>query len=129
MPQQRIVFLSKHLISYLGQDIRSPPITAEILKSLRVVLPVIKGIYGSHWSEILRFNEALWSRKPSTEDQELPVIHASLRLYATLRSLVGHDDGNEDLDDAWKESISTLSVSLVDILKHSQGTLPFNEFS
>lgn len=123
--QQRLVFLTKHLISSFGQEMMSAPTTAEVLKLLKIVLPIIKGIYGAHWTEILQFISKLWSESPSSDDLHLPVIHSSLRLYATLRSLVGNDEGNDDLDDAWKESLGVLSTGMVKLLKHPQGALPF----
>lgn len=124
IPQQRLVFLVKHLISNLGQGITSSAVIAETLKVFTVVLPIIKGIYGSHWTDILRFISTVWSQTLLSDDQELPVIHASLRLYAIMRSLVGDDDGNDDLEDAWKESLSVLSESLINLLKQSQGWSP-----
>ncbi len=119
IPQQRLVFLVKNLASQLGQGNTSPAVTAEVLKLLKVVLPIIKGIYGSHWAEILDFMTTMWSQMPSMDSLKLPLVHASLRLHATMRSLVGHDDGNEDLDDAWKEAIGSLSEGLVNLLIHS----------
>lgn len=125
IPQQRLVFLTKHLISSLGQETMSAPTTAEVLKLLKIVLPMIKGIYGAHWTEILHFISTLWSESPSSDALHLPVIHSSLRLYATLRSLVGNDEGNDDLDDAWKETLGVLSTGMVNLLKQPQGALPF----
>ena len=123
LPQQRLVFLTKHLISSLARE-ASAPTTAEILKLLKIVLPTIKGIYGSHWTEILQFISTLWSESRSIDDQQLPVIHSSLRLHATLRSLIGNDEGNDDLDDAWKEALALLSMGMVNLLKQSQGAWP-----
>ncbi|KAI9877231.1 MAG: hypothetical protein M1830_004467 [Pleopsidium flavum] len=120
IPQQRLVFLIKHLLSNLGQSIPSSPVIAEIFKVFTVVLPIIKGIYGSHWTEILRSITTVWSQKPSSNDEELPIVHASLRLYATVRSLVGDEDGNDDLEDAWKESLSASSNGLINLLKRPQ---------
>lgn len=94
---------------------------AEILKLLKTVLPIIKGIYGSHWADILRFISTLWSGNPSSDDEHLPMIHSSLRLHAALRYLAGNDEGNDDLDDAWKEALPHLSTSIVNLLKHSRG--------
>lgn len=99
----------------------SAPTIAETLKLLKIVLPVIRGIYGSHWTEILQFISTLWSKDPSSDDQYIPVLHSSLRLHATLRSLIGNDEGNDDLEDAWKEARAHLSMGMVNLLKHSQG--------
>lgn len=99
----------------------SAPVIAEILKLLNTVLPIIKGIYGSHWTEILQFISTLWSKSPQSDDQHIPVFHSSLRLHATLRSLVGNDEGNDDLDDAWKEAQAHLSMGMLNLLKHSRG--------
>jgi len=122
IPQQRLVFLTKHLIPSLGEETMPAPTIAEILKLLKTVLPIIKGIYGSHWTEILQFISTLWSESPLSDDQHIPVINSSLRLHATLRSLIGNDEGNDDLDDAWKEAQIQLSMGMVNLLKHSKGT-------
>ena len=85
------------------------------------MLPIIKGIYGSHWIEILQFVSALWIESPPSGDQNIPMINSSLRLFAALRSLIGNDEGNDDLNDAWKESLPQLSMGMVNLLKQSQG--------
>ena len=124
IPQQRLVFLIKHFISSLNQETMSPPVIAEILRVFGVVLPIIKGIYGSHWAEILQFLSGVWSPSLSGDDHELPVIHASLRLYIILKSIIGDDDGNDDLEDAWKEFLGALSKGLINLLKQSRGWIP-----
>lgn len=126
IPQQRLVFLTKHFISSLKQETMSPPVIAEILRVFEVVLPIIKGIYGSHWAEILQLLSGLWSPRLSGDGQELPVIHASLRLYMAIKTIIGDDDGNDDLEDAWKECLGALSKGLINLLKQSRGWFPYD---
>ncbi|KAI9830833.1 MAG: hypothetical protein M1819_005358 [Sarea resinae] len=124
VPQQRIVFFVKHIIPWLTQDQTSLAIIAEALKALLFVLPLIQGIYGSHWSEILEFIAQLWSGGIHTEDAaSLPAAHASLKLFAMLRALTTDEEANDDLKDAWTELADALSKGLMHLLKESQAAV------
>lgn len=47
-------------------------------------------------------------------------MHASLKLYATLRTLTQVEDPNDDLVDALKDSEENVAKGLINLLKHSQ---------
>ncbi|KAF2807951.1 uncharacterized protein BDZ99DRAFT_420629 [Mytilinidion resinicola] len=124
--RQRAIFFVKHVIPWLEDDSISLSIRAEVCRSLSALLPLISDIYGSHWGKILNCLADQWSlpRKiddhGSNTDATIPSIHASLKLYATLRSLKGSEDPNDDLVDAWKDSEENVASGLINLLKHSQ---------
>lgn len=123
--KQRLVFLMKHLVSWLQDDNADDLAKAEICKLLQVVLPTIRDLYGSHWSQILEMLVRLWSSRPSTpdvdmEDSRIPLVHSSLKLYSTLKSLTEQDDVNDDLIDAWKEFNRSASAGLIMLLENFQ---------
>lgn len=111
VPTQRLVFLVKHLIQCLQSGPEIPGMASEILKLLTSALPHISEIYGSHWADMLEFLISLWGRDLSSDDN-LPVLHSSLRLFACLRVLAS-SDSNDDLEDAWKEFNKNLSTHLI----------------
>ena len=47
-------------------------------------------------------------------------MHASLKLYAQLRTLTQVDDPNDDLLEVWKETEQSVADGLINLLKHSQ---------
>jgi hypothetical protein len=113
VPPQRRIFLMKHLIQCVQAGLKMPGLLTEILKLLRSVLPHVRELYGSHWADILDILSSLWAQDLSSDDN-LPVLHSSLRLFAQLRIFV--DDSNDDLEDAWKESNKNLSTLLISSL-------------
>ncbi|KAK2870551.1 hypothetical protein FQN49_003105 [Arthroderma sp. PD_2] len=114
IPAQRLVFLVKHLIVCLQSGKFGPGPVAEILKVLTAILPLMKEIYGSHWSEVFDLLNTSWD-KGDMSDEFLPVLHSSLRLFNCLRKLATND-GNEDLEDAWKEAQKTHTENMVKLL-------------
>ncbi|KAI9719726.1 MAG: hypothetical protein M1812_003214 [Candelaria pacifica] len=119
VPQQRLVFLVKALTSWLDQAFTPQSVVTEALKLLTAVLPPLQEIYGSHWADILTYLVQMWSRIESVNDEQLPSLYASIRLFAILKSIVG-DDANDDLKDAWQDSIEALSKGLIRLLKQAQ---------
>lgn len=109
----------KAVCSWLSQEFTPKSVTTEVLKLLTAVLPTLADIYGSHWSDALTFLAEMWSKTTSITDEQLPAIHASLRLYAVLKALVG-GDANDDLVDAWQESKEPLSKGLINLLRQAQ---------
>ena len=122
---QRIVFLLHTLIRLLNPDPASWPIISETLKLLTALLPAVQGIYGEHWQQILDFLLALWDKDLHLQD-DLPVLHSSLRLYLKLKTLTASEDANEDLLDAWKDINVRLEDNLLKCLQlfehSSEGT-------
>ncbi|KAI9706137.1 MAG: hypothetical protein M1836_005543 [Candelina mexicana] len=117
--QQRLVFLVKTVCSWLSQEFAPRTVITEVLKLSTVVLPLLKEIYGSHWADALTCLAELWANNASINDEQLPAIHASLKLYAATKMLVG-DDANDDLADAWQEFREPLSKGLIHLLKQVQ---------
>jgi hypothetical protein len=118
IPKPRLVFFIKSLVTALG---RSSPLStfAEILRALNVVLPYVKETYDEFWGQLLALLPRFWSR-PFASDDEVPLLHASLRLLSTIRGLVAQES-NDDLVDSWNENERSISDGLLEILKKLQG--------
>ncbi|KAI9809452.1 MAG: hypothetical protein M1827_006832 [Pycnora praestabilis] len=119
VPQQRLVFLIKKLTFWLSQSPAESQLVAEVLKVLTVILPLIRQVYGSHWSETLNFISHMWLDDCTMRDEQLPKIHASLKLYAVLNELLS-EESNDDLEDAWKESTGLMAEGMIALLKQPQ---------
>lgn len=120
IPQQRLVFLVKHLVEELPNA--NLTFRAEIFKSLTVVLAPIKDIYGSFWAETLRMLQQVWTDLP--EDVSLPALHASLRLLSLLRK--PHMlEANDDLLDAWTDQKMEVTKALIVLMGMMQGKFSF----
>lgn len=114
IPTQRVVFLVKRILESLQSGSGPLSALAEGFKILAIALPSLGEIYGSHWAESLDLLDKTW-KEMKAGDAELPVLHASLRLFGLLNSMA-NGDGNDDLEDAWKDSKGTLFESLVSLL-------------
>jgi hypothetical protein len=120
------VFFVKHITPWLQDSAVTRPTKAELCRALIPLISMMSDMYGQHWSDILSALAAAWSDTPELEkngagvDTAIPFIHASLKLYAQLRSLTTVEEPNDDLLDAWKESEQTVANGLVNLLKHSQ---------
>ncbi|EOD44469.1 putative ring zinc finger protein [Neofusicoccum parvum UCRNP2] len=133
--KQRLVFFVKHLTGWLElQDDESIPLTvrSEVYRAFSLLLPLMKDIYGEHWENILNSLTSFWSSAGHFKDQGLgyeeaiPCIHASLKLYSTLRALQADEDPNEDLVEIWKSSQPAVSQGLIELLKQSEGLDDYN---
>jgi hypothetical protein len=114
VPTQRLIFLVKHILQVSQSRVDFFKIRAEILKILTIVLRSVSDIYGSHWAESIELLSITW-KETNGGDASLPSLHASLRLFALLKSMV-NGEGNDDLEDAWTESKSELFSGLVSVL-------------
>ena len=122
IPKQRIVFFAQHASGVLQGSI-SAAIESELLKSLAVLLPYIKDIYGEFWENVVgAVSEALES-----EESSLPLVHSSLRLSSLLSKVV-KDDSNEDLQESWAEAKPKIASGLLSML-HAHADTPdsFNQ--
>ncbi|KAJ4375787.1 hypothetical protein N0V83_001064 [Neocucurbitaria cava] len=123
---QRLMFFVKHVAPWLNNDRASKPIKAELCCTLAKLLPLISDMYGEHWGEIFNSLASGWATTEQLEDDEhgmdssIPFVHASLKLYAILRSMALAEDSNDDLRDAWKETEQSVANGLINLLKHSQ---------
>ncbi|KAG5301557.1 leucine carboxyl methyltransferase [Histoplasma ohiense] len=125
VPKPRLVFLVKHLVDFLQSQ--SPPqsLVSEILKLLVNILPLIREIYGSHWSDVFGFLQNLWD-DIEIVDESLPVLYSSLRLFACLKSLAT-GESNDDLVDAWTASRKIHSPALIRLLAEFDSSLSYDE--
>lgn len=96
------------------------PIRTEIFRALVVALPYIKGLYGDFWEGIIGIIPKVWSQLQGFKDSDIPRINASLRLLAVLRALATQDS-NDDLQESWTDSVTTVHDGLIVLLKYMQG--------
>jgi hypothetical protein len=124
--KHRVLLFINHVVPWLHEKQVVQPIKAELCRSLAVLLPIISDRYGDHWGNILNALAAIWSATTELEtnesgmDSPIPLVHASLKLYAQLRTLVQAEEPNDDLLDAWKEVEQPVADGLINVLKHSQ---------
>lgn len=125
--KQRIIFLVKHILPWLQEDSVSTATKAEVCKSLSVLMPAMSDMYGEHWTQILSCvatavgEGCISDQGPEVDEYRLPLVHAALKLYGTLRRLKAGDDPNDDLIDAWRESEASMSKAMLDLLRQDQG--------
>lgn len=124
--KHRVLLFVNHVVAWLREGQVAQPIKAELCRSLTVLLPLISDRYGDQWNDILHALAATWSTTSELEanesgmDSPIPLLHASLKLYAQLRTLTQAEEPNDDLVDAWKETEQLVADGLINILKHSQ---------
>ncbi|MCJ1388866.1 hypothetical protein MMC18_001716 [Xylographa bjoerkii] len=117
LPQPRLVFFVKHIVSQVQIGAPSLPITAELYKALNVVLQLIKDIYGSFWEEIMSFVTDSCSRITQEKLSDIPFTHATLRLYDTFKRLATTYDENEDLAESWAHVKAAADESLIRLMQ------------
>ncbi|KAL8775599.1 MAG: hypothetical protein Q9209_000095 [Squamulea sp. 1 TL-2023] len=136
IPKQRLVFFVQHVCEELVHTfnvIDSPGVqavlpisvlatSAEIVQALHRVLPTLRETYGTFWENIIEVLTKAWSLFEAASDDVLPFIHASLRLYSTLRRL-GSEESNDDLVDTLKSQEASIASSMVSLL-HALRDLP-----
>jgi hypothetical protein len=124
--KQRLVFFVKHVVPWLQDVSITKPVKAELCRALSALLPLMSDMYGEHWTDILSSLAATWTTTNELEENEsgmnspIPFVHASLKLYAQLRTLTQVEEPNDDLVDAWKEKEQSVANGLINLLKHSQ---------
>ncbi|KAK1916221.1 hypothetical protein P3342_004037 [Pyrenophora teres f. teres] len=122
----RLVNFVQHVAPWLQQDDLALPVKAELCRALTVLLPLMSDTYSGDWSIILNALAAIWSSTKELEanesgmDSAIPLVHASLKLYAKLRTLTEDEETNDDLLEAWKEMEQPMADGLINLLKHSQ---------
>ena len=119
IPQQRLVFFVKHIDDILREAKLSRAVKTELLKALTATLPPIKGIYESFWLALMKSAQDILSVAHAPIDEELPSLHASLRLLMALHRL-STQESNDDLVDAWNESKESIANSLLSLLSQLQ---------
>lgn len=122
IPSQRLIFFVKNLISQ-AHNVSGIPVQTEMIKILKFVITPIKGIYGVFWEELIDLVQRAWSLLDKISDDEIPLLHASLRLFDQLKRL-RNQESNDDLQDAWSENQILLDKGLLELLIRLQG-MPF----
>jgi len=119
--KQRLIFFVKHICDWLQDESSGPVITAETCKALTLLLPAMRDVYGDHWAIIIEFMVKLWENMPelnrkTASSSIVSLVHASLKMLVMLRKLVKDANSNDDLKDAWQDSVPKLSSGLMHIL-------------
>ncbi|KAF2835732.1 hypothetical protein M501DRAFT_941447 [Patellaria atrata CBS 101060] len=125
--KQRIIFLIKNLALRLKEQSVPDPMKAEICRAFAVLLPLVRDVYGSHWTDLFDFLTQTWLKIPAIDspgtrvtESCIPLLHYSLKLFSVLRSLKDSDDANDDLADVWKEYEDSATKGLLHCLTQSQ---------
>lgn len=119
--QHRVVLFVKKTIGWLEEGLLEQTSAAAVtLRVLAVLLPVIQDIYGSHWVAICDLIGRVWSadRRDTPLDSQLPLAHASLKLFQEFRKI---HDRNDDADEAWQSKIKGLNDGLIRLLSLAPG--------
>ncbi|KAE8336618.1 hypothetical protein BDV24DRAFT_109510 [Aspergillus arachidicola] len=124
IPTQRVVFLVKHLVQCLQSENISLSVKSEVFQTLSFALPCIHEMYGSHWEDCMDALSTTW-REASGSDEALPVLLGSFRLFARLRSIVGNEDSNDDVKDAWSDRKAGLFNDLTATIKEFDSSITF----
>ncbi|EAU39241.1 conserved hypothetical protein [Aspergillus terreus NIH2624] len=122
IPTQRLMFFVKNLIQCLQSESLNLSLQAEILQSLSFVLPCIQEMYGSHWEDCLEILNNTWQEIGGGDDA-LPVLLASFKLFARIKSIVADEESNDDVKDAWAERKAALCNGLTSNLANRKDSL------
>ncbi|KAL8673142.1 MAG: hypothetical protein Q9168_002439 [Polycauliona sp. 1 TL-2023] len=126
IPKQRLVFFVQHLCDWLVETfITADPekiptcdylsdmiMSAEMMRALNHVLPALSETYGTFWENIIAILTKSWSISGAIGDNRVPLVHASLRLYSTLRKF-GLKASNDDLVDALQSHETSVATSII----------------
>ncbi|KAI4278073.1 MAG: hypothetical protein LQ337_001296 [Flavoplaca oasis] len=130
IPRQRLVFFVQHLCGNLVKvfDAADAPglqarrststliVNAEMMRALSHILPSLSETYGTFWESIIQVLTKAWTIFGAAFDDRLPLIHASLRLFSTLRKL-GLREPNDDLVDALQNHQGSIASSMLSLLQ------------
>ncbi|KAI1619165.1 armadillo-type protein [Exophiala viscosa] len=116
LPSQRVVFLMQALFRLVTDSSVAPEYQTLAMRLLDPVLTYTKDIYGDHWSQLVECIVSMWC-DGNALNEDLPLLHASLRIYARLRTLATSEDSNEDLSDTWNASQESLGEGLLQVLQ------------
>ena len=124
IPQPRLVFLVRHMVSQLSDTTIAVEVITEIYKSLTVILPLVKEVYEPFWQKLIDTIVGGLSEVASGNMHSIPFIHASLKLCAILQTSSTDEDSNDDLKDSWAENKPIITDLLVKIMKLQACKLP-----
>ncbi|KAJ6789213.1 hypothetical protein PWT90_06804 [Aphanocladium album] len=112
----RIVFAVRQITSWFEEaELLDAQTSTEICRSLAVLLPCMKEVYGPYWEKTVTFCLDTWRNGSDAElDGILPLVHASLKLGRVIESI---SEPNDDLEDALRDFASDKPAALVELLK------------
>ncbi|OCT47255.1 C3HC4 type (RING finger) zinc finger containing protein [Cladophialophora carrionii] len=116
IPSQRQNFLMQTLVRILSDPSAESNLQALTIRLLEPIVAAVKDLYGEHWERMLHGLAAILQNRTSL-NEDLPVLHASLRLCGRLRTLAKSDGANEDLVEAWEATESSIEEGLLDCLR------------
>lgn len=118
VPSQRLIFLTKHLLSISSFNQAAAGLQFELLSTLTSILPPIKDLYGDFWQGVVTLvADYLDSIRDASE---IVTLHSALRLHACLFSMT-NGESNEDLEEELSKVKPSLEGSLLEILTHFDG--------
>jgi hypothetical protein len=118
VPSQRLIFLTKHLLSIASFNQAPAGLQSELLSTLASILPPIKDLYGDFWKDVVTLVTQYLGNIADASD--IAPLHSALRLHACLVSLM-KDRSNEDLEEELSNVKASLDRSLLEILTHFDG--------
>ncbi|EXJ80612.1 hypothetical protein A1O3_06896 [Capronia epimyces CBS 606.96] len=116
IPGPRLIFFAQRLSRVLIDASDDLGYQTEAMRLLDPVLSASKDVYGAHWDNILQHIVSLWHDGHDLADN-IPLLHASLRLYGRLKLLAESDACNEDLGESWTAAQVSLADGLVQCLE------------
>lgn len=128
--KSRRVFLVKHIISWISED-TTLPFKAEIFKVLVHLLPSVSDMYGEHWAQMLEALVKLWhdsallNEASMVSEPGVVIVHASLKLYATLFKMT-KSGANDDLVESLQDHRKHIFVGLISLLKSAASLVDDN---
>ena len=91
-------------------------IGVEAMILLTSIFPIIGDIYDSFWESTIDLLIQTWNEVVAQPKEAIPLINASLQLYAALQSLVT-GEANEDLTEYWQAKQAELATRLLALLE------------
>lgn len=120
IPQTRVIYVIKHMLEWFDEDDEeiaiTPALISEAFKALGKLLPLVEEMYGEHWTVTIELLRDAWTGCFDMADDRLPLLLSSLKLFQTVRSMIGK---NDDLDEAWVENKDDLFRVLLNILSRA----------
>ncbi|TGZ78159.1 hypothetical protein EX30DRAFT_366230 [Ascodesmis nigricans] len=115
----RLTRLVKHSLDWFSEDNEDadigPGLVVEVGKMLCSVLPAIESMYGEHWRQALEFIKDCWMGCVGMQEQQIPMLLWSLKLFHIIRKLVDRGE-NDDIREEWGTSKDELEDLLVKLL-------------
>lgn len=126
IPQTRVIYVIKHMLEWFDEDDEdiaiTPALITEAFKALGKLLPLVEDMYGEHWTATIELLRDAWTGCFDMADDRLPLLLSSLKLFQTVRSMIGK---NDDLDEAWVENKDDLFRVLLNILSRATSMPPY----